>query len=72
MTPSHHQGIARDHLLPPGLADVHPTWKTPAKAQALCGAAAMLLAGLVNVKMLAELLDIGVLVGYGKQSQIDH
>lgn len=32
----------------------------------------MLLAGLVNVKMLAELLDIGVLVGYGKQSQIDH
>lgn len=44
---------------------MHPTWKTPAKAQALCGAAAMLLAGIVNVKMLAELLDIGVIIGYG-------
>ncbi len=58
-------GIARDGLLPPALADVHPKYKTPAKAQALCGAAAMLLAGLFNVKLLAELLDIGVIIGYG-------
>lgn len=26
----------------------------------------MLLSGLFNVKMLAELLDIGVIIGYGK------
>jgi hypothetical protein len=60
------QGIARDGLLPPALADVHPTFKTPAKAQMLCGVAAMLLAGLVNVKLLSELLDIGVIIGYGR------
>lgn len=59
------QGIARDGLLPPGLADVHPTFKTPVKAQALCGAAAVVLSGLFNVKLLSELLDIGVIIGYG-------
>ena len=64
--------VARDGLIPPILAEVHPTFKTPIMAQALCGGLAMILAAFFNVKLLSEILDIGVIIGYGKCTHHHH
>lgn len=58
-------GIARDGLLPAALARIHPRFKTPVNAQALCGFLPMALAAFFNVRLLSELLDIGVILAYG-------
>jgi basic amino acid/polyamine antiporter, APA family len=58
--------VPRDGLLPASLAAVHPKYETPVNAQLLCGAIAMVLAAFFNVHLLAKLLDIGVIVGYGQ------
>lgn len=55
----------RDHLLPPILAEIHPNFKTPVNAQLLCGALAIVMAAFFNVKLLSEMLDVGVILGYG-------
>lgn len=54
--------IARDGLIPAMLADINPGHKTPVKAQVWCGAIAATMAGFFNVKLLSELLDIGVIL----------
>jgi len=58
-------GIARDGLLPGFLAEIHPRFKTPLNAQLLCGVLPMCLSAFFNVKLLAELLDVGVILAYG-------
>jgi len=58
-------GIARDGLLPGFLAEIHPRFKTPFRAQMLCGVLPMCLSAFFNVKLLAELLDVGVILAYG-------
>ena len=58
-------GIARDGLLPAFLANIHPVFQTPLNAQVLCGLLPMVLSAFFNVRLLAELLDIGVILAYG-------
>ena len=55
----------RDRLVPAALAEIHPQFSTPYKAQILCGLIAGVLATFFDVKLLSEILDIGVLMGYG-------
>jgi APA family basic amino acid/polyamine antiporter len=54
----------RDKLAPSCLAKLHPQYKTPVNAQLLCCGVASGLALLLNVRVLTEILDIGVLLGY--------
>jgi amino acid transporter len=54
--------LGRDGLIPSALADINPWHKTPVKAQLWCGAVAMALSAFFNVKLLAELLDMGVIL----------
>jgi APA family basic amino acid/polyamine antiporter len=56
--------MSRDHLLPPGLAAVHPRYGTPYKITVITGVAVAVLAGLVPLSTLAELVNIGTLFAF--------
>lgn len=56
--------LARDGLLPKNLSSIHPTYNTPFKATLIGGALLSLMAGLVPLKTLAELVNIGTLFAY--------
>ena len=56
--------LARDGLLFKGLADIHGRFKTPYKATICGGILLSLLAGLVPLRTLAELVNIGTLFAY--------
>ncbi|TDA68237.1 amino acid permease [Sulfuricurvum sp. IAE1] len=56
--------LARDGLLPKNLSAIHPTYNTPFKATLIGGALLSLMAGLVPLKTLAELVNIGTLFAY--------
>lgn len=56
--------LARDGLLFKTLADVHPKFGTPYKASLLGGIFLSLMAGLLPLKVLAELVNIGTLFAY--------
>lgn len=46
-------------------ARVHPTTATPVTATLLTAASAALLAGLINIEVLAQLVSVGTLVVFG-------
>jgi len=56
--------MARDGLLPPALASVHPSFRTPWVSTLLVGAFAGLFAGLLPLGALLELTNIGTLFAF--------
>ncbi|MGY1649788.1 amino acid permease [Geodermatophilus sp. SYSU D01119] len=56
--------MSRDHLLPPGMATVHPRYGTPYKITIGTGIAVALLAGFLPLGTLAELVNIGTLFAF--------
>lgn len=57
--------MARDGLLPPGFfGDVHPRFRTPWKATILTGVVVGMLGGLLPLRILAELVNIGTLLAF--------
>ena len=56
--------ISRDGLLPPAFSRVHPVYKTPSMPTILTGVAVGLTAGLVPIKEIAELTNIGTLFAF--------
>jgi APA family basic amino acid/polyamine antiporter len=56
--------MARDGLLPVGLAKVHPRFRTPYRITAITGVAVSIIAGLVDLSTLAELVNIGTLFAF--------
>ncbi|MCU1614867.1 MAG: putative amino acid permease [Frankiales bacterium] len=56
--------MSRDHLLPPGLAAVHPRWGTPYKITIITGIIVAVLAGFIPLGTLAELVNIGTLFAF--------
>ncbi|WP_336032903.1 amino acid permease [Geodermatophilus sp. FMUSA9-8] len=56
--------MSRDHLLPPGMAAVHPRYGTPYKITIGTGIAVALLAGFLPLGTLAELVNIGTLFAF--------
>jgi APA family basic amino acid/polyamine antiporter len=56
--------MARDGLLPPQIAAVHPRFGTPARLTAGVTVVVMILAGLVPLSTLADLVSIGTLFAF--------
>src|SRR3712207_618774 len=56
--------MSRDHLLPPGLAKVHPKYGTPYRITIATGIVVALLAGFVPLTALAELVNIRTLFAF--------
>jgi APA family basic amino acid/polyamine antiporter len=56
--------ISRDGLLPPAFSRVHPRFKTPSIPTVVTGVAVALTAGLLPIKMIAELTNIGTLFAF--------
>jgi APA family basic amino acid/polyamine antiporter len=56
--------IAKDGLLPPIFARVHTKYKTPYVSQILTAILAMILAGVLPIRILGELVSIGTLLAF--------
>ncbi|HEY4089878.1 MAG TPA: amino acid permease [Luteibacter sp.] len=56
--------MARDGLLPPGMAKVHPKFRTPYLGTIIVGVAAAVMAGLFPVSVLGELVSMGTLLAF--------
>ena len=56
--------MARDGLLPRGLARVHPRFRTPYKITLVTGLAVAALAGFIGLETLAHLVNIGTLFAF--------
>jgi APA family basic amino acid/polyamine antiporter len=56
--------MARDRLLPPGLARVHPRFGTPYRFTILTGSVVAVIASFVPLSTLAELVNIGTLFAF--------
>ncbi|MFF5109444.1 amino acid permease [Streptosporangium sp. NPDC000509] len=56
--------MCRDHLLPSGLAKVHPKYRTPYVITIMMGVVVAALAGLVPLSTIAELVNIGTLFAF--------
>jgi APA family basic amino acid/polyamine antiporter len=56
--------MARDGLLPPVLAKVHPTFRTPWVITAITGVSVAAIGGLVNLETLVNLVSIGTLFAF--------
>jgi len=56
--------LARDGLLPPWFAKVHPRYGTPYRPTMILGVATALVAGLLPIGEVAELVNIGTLAAF--------
>lgn len=56
--------MSRDRLLPPGVARIHPTYRTPAAMTAATGAAVAVLAAVFPLTELLQLVNIGTLAAF--------
>ncbi len=56
--------MAKDGLLPPYFAKVHPKFKTPAHSTVLTGIVAAFIAGFFPIGLLGELVSIGTLLAF--------
>jgi APA family basic amino acid/polyamine antiporter len=56
--------MAKDGLLPPAFAKVHPKFKTPYVSTILTGLVALILAGILPISILGELVSIGTLLAF--------
>lgn len=56
--------MARDGLLPPAMARVHPKFRTPHLGTIIVGVAAAAMAGLFPVSVLGELVSMGTLLAF--------
>jgi APA family basic amino acid/polyamine antiporter len=56
--------MARDGLLPPAFAKVHPKYKTPYITTILTGSVAAVVAGLFPIGLLGQLVSIGTLLAF--------
>jgi APA family basic amino acid/polyamine antiporter len=56
--------MARDGLLPPWAAKVHPRYRTPHVTTILTGVAVAVFAGLANINEVVELTNIGTLFAF--------
>jgi amino acid transporter len=56
--------MSRDGLLPRSLSKTSEKRSTPARLQIICGAAVALVAGLTNVDLLEEMINIGTLSAF--------
>lgn len=56
--------MARDGLLPPAVARLHPRFQTPARLTLICGGAVALVSSLTPIEKLAYLCNIGTLFAF--------
>jgi APA family basic amino acid/polyamine antiporter len=56
--------MAKDGLMPPAFAKVHPKYQTPYVGQIVVGIIAALLAGLLPIKTLGDLVSMGTLLAF--------
>ncbi|MBY8872946.1 amino acid permease [Micromonospora sp. PLK6-60] len=56
--------IARDGLIPPSIAKIHPRWGTPYRISAIMTVGVALLAGFLPLSALADLVSIGALCAF--------
>ncbi|MBC3193768.1 amino acid permease [Pseudonocardia sp. C8] len=56
--------MSRDHLLPPALGKVHPTFRTPYRLTIITGVVAAALSGFLELTELANLVNIGTLAAF--------
>jgi APA family basic amino acid/polyamine antiporter len=56
--------MSKDGLLPPVFSKVHPRFKTPYVSTIITGTVAMIIAGILPIKILGELVSIGTLLAF--------
>lgn len=56
--------VARDGLIPPTMAQIHPRWGTPYRITAIMVVGVALLAGFLPLSALADLVSIGALCAF--------
>ncbi len=56
--------MSKDGLLPPVFSKVHPKYKTPYVSTIITGSVAMILAGILPIRILGELVSIGTLLAF--------